>query len=89
MIKWWFYLTKKDKIFIQIASYRDPQLVPTIEDMINKAKISKNFKVTFDSNEYNDIDKIIRHFENKGFDIGKLFLNFLKNIKEDDEKYKF
>ena len=32
---------KKGKIFVQIASYRDPELVPTIEDMINKAKIHK------------------------------------------------
>ena len=30
------------KIFIQIASYRDPQLVPTIEDAINKSKYPKN-----------------------------------------------
>jgi len=27
-----------DKIFVQIASYRDPELVPTIRDCINKAK---------------------------------------------------
>ena len=27
-----------DKIFIQIASYRDPQLVPTIKDCLKKAK---------------------------------------------------
>jgi hypothetical protein len=32
------------KIFIQIASYRDPQLIPTIEDCINKAKNPKNLK---------------------------------------------
>jgi glycosyltransferase involved in cell wall biosynthesis len=30
------------KIFVQIASYRDPQLVPTIKDMIDKAKKPKN-----------------------------------------------
>ena len=29
------------KIFIQIASYRDPQLVPTIKDCISKAKNPK------------------------------------------------
>ena len=33
---------KKDKIFIQIASYRDPQLVPTIKDCIEKAKHPEN-----------------------------------------------
>ena len=30
------------KIFIQIASYRDPQLIPTIEDAMLKAKNPKN-----------------------------------------------
>ncbi len=29
---------KKDKIFVQIASYRDPELIPTIKDCIAKAK---------------------------------------------------
>ena len=33
---------KKGKIFVQIASYRDPELIPTIEDMIKKAKKPKN-----------------------------------------------
>lgn len=32
------------KIFIQIASYRDPQLVLTIKDMIEKAKNPKNLR---------------------------------------------
>ena len=30
------------KIFIQIASYRDPQLIPTIKDAISKAKNPEN-----------------------------------------------
>jgi len=33
---------KKNKIFIQIASYRDPQLLPTLRDCISKAKNPKN-----------------------------------------------
>jgi hypothetical protein len=33
---------KKGKIFIQIASYRDPELVPTIKDCIDKAKNPQN-----------------------------------------------
>lgn len=33
---------KKNKIFIQIASYRDPQLLPTLKDCIAKAKNPKN-----------------------------------------------
>lgn len=33
---------KKGKIFIQIASYRDPELVPTIKNCIEKAKYPNN-----------------------------------------------
>ena len=32
------------KIFIQIASYRDPQLVPTIDDCIANAKHPENLR---------------------------------------------
>jgi len=32
------------KIFVQIASYRDPQLVPTIKDMLENAKRPKNIR---------------------------------------------
>ena len=31
-----------NKIFVQIASYRDPELIPTIEDVISKAKNPEN-----------------------------------------------
>jgi hypothetical protein len=31
-----------EKIFVQIASYRDPELLPTIRDCINKAKYPQN-----------------------------------------------
>jgi glycosyltransferase involved in cell wall biosynthesis len=45
--------TKKEKnkdketntIFIQIAAYRDPQLVPTLKDMIDKAKFPENLRI--------------------------------------------
>ena len=30
------------KIFIQIASYRDPQLIPTIKDCLSNAKHPEN-----------------------------------------------
>lgn len=33
---------KNNKIFIQIASYRDPELLPTIKDCISKAKNPEN-----------------------------------------------
>jgi len=32
------------KIFVQIASYRDPQLIPTIQSMIENAKSPKNLR---------------------------------------------
>lgn len=35
---------KTNTIFIQIASYRDPQLLPTLKDCIEKAKYPKNLK---------------------------------------------
>jgi len=35
-------MIKKDKIFIQIASYRDPQLLPTLRDCIDKASHPEN-----------------------------------------------
>ena len=31
-------------IFIQIAAYRDPQLVPTLDDCIAKAKFPENLR---------------------------------------------
>ena len=33
------------KIFVQIAAYRDPQLIPTIKDMLEKAKKPKNIRL--------------------------------------------
>ena len=32
-------------IFVQIASYRDPQLVPTINDLIDKADNPQNLRI--------------------------------------------
>lgn len=32
----------QDKIFVQIASYRDPELIPTVEDMLAKADNPQN-----------------------------------------------
>ena len=33
------------KIFVQIAAYRDPQLIPTIENMLENAKRPKNIVI--------------------------------------------
>lgn len=48
------------KIFIQIASYRDPQLVPTIKDCISKAKWPENlvFCIAWQHGETENIDEI-------------------------------
>lgn len=35
----------KNSIFVQIAAYRDNQLVPTLKDMINNAKNPENLKI--------------------------------------------
>lgn len=34
----------ENKIFIQIAAYRDPELLPTLKDCINKAKYPQNLR---------------------------------------------
>ena len=38
-------LNNSNTIFIQIASYRDPQLLPTIEDMLKNAKYPENLVI--------------------------------------------
>lgn len=46
-------------IFIQIASYRDPQLIPTLDDCIGKAKYPENlrFGIAWQHAEDENIDK--------------------------------
>ena len=43
------------KIFVQIASYRDPQLVTTIKDMLANAKKPKNLVLGI-ARQYSDAD---------------------------------
>jgi hypothetical protein len=43
------------KIFVQLASYRDPQLIPTIEDMLANAKRPKNLVIAI-ARQYSDED---------------------------------
>jgi len=38
-------MSKKDTIFVQIASYRDPQLIPTLIDLITNAKKPENLQI--------------------------------------------
>ena len=50
------------KIFVQIASYRDPELLPTIRDCINKSKYPEN--LTFGICWQRDENESMSEFEN-------------------------
>ena len=50
------------KIFVQIASYRDPELLPTIRDCIDKAKYPEN--LTFGICWQRDETETMGEFEN-------------------------
>ena len=43
-------------IFVQIASFRDPQLNPTLQDLISKAKYPKKLRIGI-CNQYNENDE--------------------------------
>jgi hypothetical protein len=47
------------KIFVQIASYRDPELIPTIKDCIDKAKHPENlvFAIGWQHDESENLDE--------------------------------
>jgi hypothetical protein len=55
-----------ETIFIQIASYRDPELVPTINDLINKAAKPNNlrFGIAWQNDKKNDIWDNLDSFKN-------------------------
>jgi hypothetical protein len=55
-----------ETIFIQIASYRDPELVPTINDLIDKAANPNNlrFGIAWQNNKKNDAWDNIDLFKN-------------------------
>lgn len=38
-------MNQEDTIFVQVASYRDPELLPTLNDMINKAEKPENLHI--------------------------------------------
>ena len=57
-------------IFVQIASYRDPQLVPTIDDMLAKATRPENliFGICW---QYDETEPIDKYDDNPQFRISK------------------
>ena len=62
---------KNTKIFIQIASYRDPQLIPTIDDCLSKAKYPENlvFAIAWQHGPEENIDKYENDIRFKIIDI--------------------
>lgn len=50
-------------IFVSIASYRDPELIPTIKDMLEMAACPERLHITVCWQDNNDIT----HFLNQGF----------------------
>jgi hypothetical protein len=62
---------KKNKIFIQIASYRDPELLPTIKDCIAKAKYPKNlvFSIAWQHSPDDKWDNLSEYKNDKRFKI--------------------
>lgn len=62
---------KKNKIFISIASYRDPELIPTIEDCIKNADKPKNlvFAICRQYNPEDKFDDLKKYEKRKSFRI--------------------
>ena len=63
--------SKTPTIFVQIASYRDPQLIPTIENMIENAKNPKNLRFGICRQFHPDdkFDNLDKYREDKRFRI--------------------
>jgi hypothetical protein len=60
-----------NKIFIQIASYRDPQLIPTIKDCIKNAKKPENlvFSIAWQRSKEDEWDNLDEFLNDKRFKI--------------------
>jgi hypothetical protein len=88
----------ENKIFIQIASYRDPELIPTIKDCINNAKYPKNlvFSILWQHSEEETWDNLDEFRNDKRFKIidinykyskGACWARNLLQQQYNDEKY--
>jgi len=60
-----------NKIFIQIASYRDPQLIPTLKDCIKNAKKPENlvFSIAWQRSKEDEWDNLDEFLNDKRFKI--------------------
>jgi len=61
----------QDKIFIQIPSYRDPELIPTIEDCLEKAKYPDRltFGICWQHHKEDEWDNLDKYKDNPNFRI--------------------
>ena len=59
------------KIFIQIASYRDPQLIPTLKDCLEKAKYPENlvFAIAWQHSKDDKWDNLVEYLNDDRFKI--------------------
>ena len=79
-------MSKNAKIFIQIASYRDPQLNPTLKNCIENAKYPKNlvFSIAWQhskDDEWDNLDEYKNDPRFKIIDIDyKLINTFILNF---------
>jgi glycosyltransferase involved in cell wall biosynthesis len=70
------------RIFVQIASYRDPQLIPTIKDMLDNAKQPENLRIGI-CRQYHPEDKfdILDEYKNdERFRIIDILFNESKGV---------
>ena len=90
----------ENTIFIQIASYRDPELLPTLEDCINKAKYPENliFGICHQHSELDEWDNLDKYKNDSRFRIIDIDYKDAKGAcwarnqiqqKYDGEKYTF
>lgn len=63
--------SQENTIFIQIASYRDPQLLPTIKDILDKAKYPDNLRIgiSWQHSEQDSWDKLDEYLKDPRFRI--------------------
>ena len=64
-------MEQNGKIFIQIASYRDPQLIPTLDDCIDKATNPENlvFSIAWQHSSEDEWDTLDKYKDDPRFKI--------------------
>jgi len=86
---------KKNKIFVQIASYRDPELLNTLDSLLENAKKPDNLVICI-AHQYDDIHALDKYRDDKRFKIidipfkdskGACWARNTIQQKYDDEEY--